>query len=122
MKIRSVAVSLVLFVFAALGAWGQSTATLTGVVTDPTGAVVPNAQVKIHSLATGGDRNLVTDSAGIYVAPSLQPGDYRVGGDGGGLQRVQGGEGDAGGGSACDGEHAPGAGLGRGDGAGGEHG
>jgi hypothetical protein len=61
-----------------MSAWGQSTATLTGVVTDPSGAVVPNANVTVHSLATGLDRVLVTDGAGIYVAPSLQPGDYKV--------------------------------------------
>ena len=62
----------------AMSAWGQSTATLSGVVTDPSGAVVPNANVTVHSLQTGLDRALVTDGAGIYVAPSLQPGDYKV--------------------------------------------
>lgn len=56
----------------------QSTATLSGTVTDPSGAVVPGAQVTVHSLATGLDRQLVTDSAGLYVAPSLVPGDYQV--------------------------------------------
>jgi len=59
-------------------AWAQSTASLSGTVTDPTGAVVPGAQVKVHSLATGLDRDLVTDSAGLYVAPALIPGDYSV--------------------------------------------
>src|ERR1700734_1603735 len=56
----------------------QSTATMSGLVTDPTGAVVPGAQVTVHSLATGLDRELVTDNAGLYVAPSLVPGDYQV--------------------------------------------
>jgi Carboxypeptidase regulatory-like domain/TonB dependent receptor len=78
MKLRSSIVLAFLFAFCAIGSWAQSTATLSGTVTDPTGAVVANAQVKIHSLATGLDRNLVTDSAGVYVAASLQPGDYRV--------------------------------------------
>lgn len=59
-------------------AFAQSTASLSGVVTDPTGAVVPGAHVTVHSLATGIDRDIVTDSAGIYVVPSLQPGDYQV--------------------------------------------
>jgi hypothetical protein len=59
-------------------AYGQSTATLTGIVADSTGAVIPNAQVVIHSLGTGQDRTLVTDSAGLYAAPSLQPGDYSL--------------------------------------------
>src|ERR1700723_751584 len=58
--------------------FAQSTATLSGTVTDPSGAVVPGAQVTVHSLATGLDRQLVTDNAGLYVAPSLIPGDYRV--------------------------------------------
>jgi hypothetical protein len=32
----------------------------------------------VHSIATGIDRDIVTDSAGIYVVPSLQPGDYQI--------------------------------------------
>jgi hypothetical protein len=78
MKTRS---SLILIIFLTLftaASWAQSTATLAGTVTDPTGAVVANAQVKVHSLATGSDRDVVTDAAGIYVVPSLQPGDYQV--------------------------------------------
>jgi hypothetical protein len=59
-------------------ALAQSTATLSGTVTDPSGAVLPNAQVTVHSLATGLDRVLKTDGAGLYVVPSLQPGDYKV--------------------------------------------
>jgi hypothetical protein len=62
----------------AVGAWGQSTASLSGTVTDPSGAVIVNAQVAVHSLATGADRVVETDSAGLYFVPSLQPGDYRV--------------------------------------------
>lgn len=67
-----------LFAVFVSGAWGQSTAAMSGVVTDPSGAVVPNAHVLVHSLATGLDRAIVTDNAGIYVVPSLQPGDYKV--------------------------------------------
>ena len=61
-----------------LGAWAQSTATLSGTVTDPTGAVVVNAHVTVHSLGTGANRVVDTDSAGLYVVPSLQPGNYKV--------------------------------------------
>jgi hypothetical protein len=69
-----------ILLLAVSGIWatGQSTATLSGVVTDPSGAVVPNVHITVHSLATGLDRSIVTDSAGIYVVPSLQPGDYQV--------------------------------------------
>jgi hypothetical protein len=75
--ISSLCLAAVAGIFA-ISASGQSTATLSGTITDPTGAVVPNAQVTVHSLATGLDRVILTDSAGIYVAPSLQPGDYKV--------------------------------------------
>ena len=78
MKLRSLLSLAAMFALLGGGASAQSTATLTGVVTDPSGAVVANAQVTIHSAATGADRHVVTDSAGIYVAPSLQPGDYQV--------------------------------------------
>jgi Carboxypeptidase regulatory-like domain len=61
-----------------VSAHSQSTATLSGTVTDPTGAVLPNADVKVLSLATGAGREIKTDSAGLYVVPSLQPGDYQV--------------------------------------------
>jgi hypothetical protein len=59
-------------------AFAQSTATLSGTVTDPSGAVLPGAHVKVHSLATGLDRDVVTDAAGIYGVPSLQPGVYDI--------------------------------------------
>ncbi len=78
MKFTRFSVLMSLLAACALGAWGQSTASLSGTVTDPSGAVVPNARVTVHSLATGLDRVVNTDSAGIYVVPSLQPGDYKV--------------------------------------------
>ena len=56
----------------------QSTATLSGAITDPSGAVVVNAQVTVHSIGTGTDRIVNTDSSGLYTVPSLQPGDYKV--------------------------------------------
>src|SRR5260370_7728620 len=58
--------------------FAQSTATLAGTVTDPTGAVVPGASVKVRSLSTNVLRESVSDSAGAYVVPSLQPGDYEI--------------------------------------------
>ena len=72
----------------ALGAWGQSTATISGTVTDPSGAVVVNAHVTVHSLATGADRVINTDTDGLYAVPSLQPGDYNIQATAPGLTRV----------------------------------
>ena len=53
-------------------------ATLSGTVTDASGATVPNAQVTIKNLATGVDRVVSVDSAGFYTAPNLLPGNYEV--------------------------------------------
>lgn len=73
--LRFVAIALSLLPAAVLA---QSTANLSGTVTDPTGAVVPNAHVTVHSLATGTNRDVNTDPAGLYAVPSLQPGDYSL--------------------------------------------
>jgi hypothetical protein len=53
-------------------------ATLSGTVTDQSGAVIPNEQISIKNIATGFTRDLVTDSAGFYTAPNLIPGSYEV--------------------------------------------
>jgi hypothetical protein len=55
-----------------------STGTITGVVTDTGGAVLPKAQVVITDVKTNITRNLMTDSAGVYTAPNLQPDEYSV--------------------------------------------
>ena len=70
--------SLVLGAISATVGLGQSTASLSGTVTDPSGAVVAHAHVIVHSLGTGLDRTIDTDDAGLYVAPSLLPGDYSI--------------------------------------------
>jgi hypothetical protein len=53
-------------------------ATLSGTVTDPSGAVIPNAQLSIKNTATSVTRDVTTDSAGFYSAPNLSPGRYNV--------------------------------------------
>jgi hypothetical protein len=78
MKAATIFVLTILLGVCTLDVWGQSTASISGTVTDPSGAVIPNAQVTIHSLATGLDRVVSTDSSGLYAVPSLIPGDYKV--------------------------------------------
>ena len=53
-------------------------ASLQGIVTDPAGAAVPNADVIVISAATGGTWELKTDSTGHYRLPVLQPGEYEL--------------------------------------------
>ena len=67
------AVSLLLLIFlSALTLWGQGgTGEITGIVKDPTGAVVPDAQVTLTNDATGVARNTKSSAAGVYTFPAL---------------------------------------------------
>lgn len=56
----------------------QSTATLSGTVTDSTGAVMAGAKVIATNQATGVESSTQTDTAGAYLFPSLPIGIYRV--------------------------------------------
>ena len=51
---------------------------LTGVVTDPSGAVIPNAQVKISNIETGAASSTTTDNQGRYEFDDLAAGNYRL--------------------------------------------
>src|SRR5215813_4602581 len=54
------------------------TAELTGIVTDSSRATVAGAEVVITAAATNLRRSVTTNSAGVYIAPALQPGAYSV--------------------------------------------
>jgi len=53
-------------------------ATLSGTVTDPSGSIIVGADVEIKNQGTGIVRSVTTDSAGLYSAPNLIPGEYEV--------------------------------------------
>ena len=53
-------------------------ATLSGEVTDKSGAVVPGAAVSIRNTATGQVRAVKSNGDGFYSAPNLAPGQYEV--------------------------------------------
>lgn len=55
-----------------------TTAEITGKVTDAGGGVVAGASIIVLNTETGVRREADTNDAGIYAAPSLQPGSYRV--------------------------------------------
>jgi outer membrane receptor protein involved in Fe transport len=52
--------------------------TISGVVKDPSGAVVPGATVTITSIQTGAVRNTLTSAVGNYTVPNLPVGTYNV--------------------------------------------
>src|SRR5579871_5030319 len=55
-----------------------STAALTGVVTDPSGAAIPNASITAVSMEKGTVREIRGDEIGNYRVPLLDPGTYQV--------------------------------------------
>lgn len=55
-----------------------TTATISGTVSDQTGAVLPGVTVTVTHIATGEARNVVTDAAGRYRVPQLGLGEYEV--------------------------------------------
>ena len=54
------------------------TGTISGSVTDASGAVVPDATVTITNSETGQVRTVTTDAAGVYTAAEMNPGVYRI--------------------------------------------
>jgi len=70
---------LMFSLFASIPAGAQVTgATLSGTVTDESGAVIANAQVTIRNIATGITKEVTTDTAGFYTSPNIPPGVYEV--------------------------------------------
>src|SRR3989442_3475382 len=75
---KPILVWLVVFLATAT-AFGQSfTATLTGTVTDPNGASIPGATVKVQNIATNEVRQTVTGTERRFTVSQLLPGDYDV--------------------------------------------
>ncbi len=72
--------ALLLFVLwvPSLLAQSAGTGALTGTITDPTGAVVPNVTVTLTSADTNQVRTAMTGADGSYKFSLLPPGAYRV--------------------------------------------
>ena len=56
----------------------STTGALAGVITDPTGAVVPKAEVQLVNADTNATEKQVTNDSGQYIFPSLTPGNYKI--------------------------------------------
>ncbi|MBS1872719.1 MAG: carboxypeptidase regulatory-like domain-containing protein [Acidobacteria bacterium] len=75
---RHVRQSIILAIFAGALAFGQGFGTIVGTVTDPTGAAIPAANVKVIDEATSVSRETATNEQGYYVIPSLRPSKYTL--------------------------------------------
>jgi uncharacterized surface anchored protein len=71
--------AIMCFFASALLLWAQAeTGQITGTVTDPSGAAVPNASIKVVNAANGAERNGTTNASGVYSVTNLEPGDYDI--------------------------------------------
>jgi hypothetical protein len=72
-----------------LKSFGQSdSSSLSGAITDSSGALLPNAKVTIHNNATGADRVVMTNDSGNFNSPDVQSGSYTLRIEAAGFQSV----------------------------------
>jgi len=69
---------MLLLLLSAIPAWSQDNATITGLVTDPSGAVVPNGSITLTNNATNQSRETVSNAAGSYRFANVGVGTYTM--------------------------------------------
>jgi Carboxypeptidase regulatory-like domain/TonB dependent receptor len=78
-KIEMPILCAVLLCSLCVAAWAQQpAAALSGVVTDPTGAGISGASVRVRQKSTGIERETTTNEEGMYVFPNLAAGEYEL--------------------------------------------
>ncbi len=79
-RVSSIAIALLAILCLTVApVFAQSdTSTISGIVKDPSGAVVVNAKVTVRNEATAFERITSTNEAGFYTVPNLAPGYYTV--------------------------------------------
>ena len=72
------AIFLVLLLVAVPQAWSQQQATASGIITDPSGAVIPGATIRVTNRDTQVTTTAVANSTGYYLVVNLIPGTYTI--------------------------------------------
>ena len=77
---NAICAAVLIILFAAAGrVEAQATfGTITGLITDSSGGVLPQATVTVVNQATNVERRVTSDSRGNYEATHLNPGTYTV--------------------------------------------
>src|ERR1019366_3308591 len=84
-----IAVLMVLLLLTGTG-WAQvSRGTITGIVTDPTGAVVPGVAITITNIEIGVTNKVKTNESGMYTVPLLEGANYRLSAEKTGFKRYE---------------------------------
>ncbi len=88
--LRKLSSLLAINLLAAAALFAQThAATLSGVVKDTSGAVIPSATVTIHNTDTNITNTVPTTSEGFFTVPNLIPGNYSVTVDSPGMRRLE---------------------------------
>jgi len=89
MRSFRIGLGLIILLVATGRLFGQAgqTGTITGTVTDATGAILPDAKVTVTNTATNVPYRTTTTSAGDYTIPNLLPGTYTVAAEVKGFQK-----------------------------------
>src|SRR5260370_1822123 len=69
---------MMVVLFVCCGVGQMETATISGLVNDRTAAAVSGAEVRLQSVERGTVTTTATNEAGIYVFPSVPPGQYQI--------------------------------------------
>ncbi len=91
MKNRSIVLGISLFcLIVGQFSFGQSadTATIVGVVSDPTGAVIPGATLQLTHVNTGSVYNTDSNAEGYYRSPPVRIGEYLIEVESAGFKRT----------------------------------
>lgn len=78
--VLSIVLAFCVTFFAALGnLYGQAgTASISGRITDASGAAVPSASVVVRNTGTSASATAVSDTEGRYIVPDLPIGSYEI--------------------------------------------
>src|SRR5581483_10665804 len=72
------AIAIIAIGGSSVGSAQVTSATLTGVVRDSSGAGIPEASIAVTNVGTNIGRQVRSDASGTYTIPQLVPGEYRV--------------------------------------------
>ena len=70
--------AVAILAFCCIPARAQTTGSILGTVTDPTGSVVPDIALICRNVETGAQQNATTNAEGIYAFPTLPVGHYEL--------------------------------------------
>src|ERR1044071_1948660 len=90
-KFRALLFSMLVMALLLPPAWPQaSTASVSGTVRDPSGAVIPSASVTLTNKGTNVTSKTTANEVGFYLFPGVNPGPYLLTVEAAGMQKFEG--------------------------------